>query len=103
MVTCISTYLNVYATSFKTVSKAWSGCKVILSEKSKYCLSFQLSFEPNLSLAEGMLVQLGSHVVTRQDTRQSMYDRLKLLQGTAATLSRQHAKCTSSLQVALCK
>ena len=103
MVTCISTYLIFYATSFKTVSKAWSRCKVILSEKSKYFLSFQFSFEQNVFLAEGMLVQLVSHVVTRQDIRQSMYDRLKLLQSTAATLSRQYAKCTLSLQVVLCK
>ena len=87
MVTCISTYLNVFATSLKTVCKTWSACKAILSEKSKYFLSFQLSsFGPNGVLVEGMLVQLVSHV-TRQDIRRSMYYRVKLSQGNAATLS----------------
>ena len=36
MVTCITTYLNVYATSFKIACKAWNACHVILSEKSTY-------------------------------------------------------------------
>ena len=87
MVTCMSTYLNVFATSLKTVCKARSACKVILSEKSKYFLSFQLSsFGRNVFLAEGIFVQLVSHV-TRQDIRRSRYYRVKLSQGNAATLS----------------
>ena len=87
MVTCMSTYFNVFATSLKIVCKAWSACKVILSEKSKYFLSFQLSsFGPNGVLVQGMLVQLMSHV-TRQDIRRSLYYHVNLSQDNAATLS----------------